>query len=212
MEVLKVYEHEHPLTLVNLQVHYEEEVEEEEEDGDDDDEEEEKEEEGGDTIIKDGFQGVTCGWCGEEISMYHKCYYKWIFFLCATCTNFTIHNDCAFLPEKLLIQEKTDEYVVGILVRIIGFTNAINVSTMPIWIAQHQEQSHSCPSSCLLALAEPTKIMKMLTILIFFISRSLMKHTAYQNTCSSNKMITRFRFRGFAITLLSMSGALDTPQ
>ncbi|KAL7614108.1 hypothetical protein Lser_V15G05462 [Lactuca serriola] len=217
MEVLKVYEHEHPLTLVNLQVHYEEEVEEEEEDGDDDDDDddEEKEEEGGDTIIKDGFQGVTCGWCGEEISMYHKFYYKcmadsscdftlhkfcaelsttlkstydphplnmvgssfdwscsictrqhksgeicyychecffcidvncavevgkriihhpchphsliWaisqpilcycqacgkehkgIFFLCATCTNFTIHSDCAFLPEKLLIQEKTD--------------------------------------------------------------------------------------------------------
>ncbi|GJX78367.1 putative chromatin regulator PHD family protein [Tanacetum coccineum] len=42
-----------------------------------------------------------CNACGKE--------HKGSFFHCATCPNFTIHSDCAFLPKKLLIQEATDD-------------------------------------------------------------------------------------------------------
>ncbi|KAL7587652.1 hypothetical protein Lser_V15G38631 [Lactuca serriola] len=41
-----------------------------------------------------------CSACGKE--------HKGVFYQCTTCGGFTIHNDCAFLPEKLLIQERTD--------------------------------------------------------------------------------------------------------
>ncbi|PWA60384.1 zinc finger, PHD-type [Artemisia annua] len=41
-----------------------------------------------------------CSACGKE--------HKGTFYLCTTCSNFTIHSDCAFLPKKLLIQEATN--------------------------------------------------------------------------------------------------------
>ncbi|KAL7590109.1 hypothetical protein Lser_V15G38588 [Lactuca serriola] len=42
-----------------------------------------------------------CQACGRR--------HEGMFYQCSTtCTNFTIHGDCAFLPEKLLIQDRTD--------------------------------------------------------------------------------------------------------
>ncbi|XP_022025907.1 uncharacterized protein LOC110926448 [Helianthus annuus] len=41
-----------------------------------------------------------CNACGKE--------HKGVFFQCTTCTNFAIHNDCAFLPKRLLIQHATN--------------------------------------------------------------------------------------------------------
>ncbi|PWA62686.1 zinc finger, PHD-type [Artemisia annua] len=42
-----------------------------------------------------------CNACGKE--------HKGVFYQCTTCSNFTIHSDCAFLPKKLLIQKTTDD-------------------------------------------------------------------------------------------------------
>ncbi|CAH1451174.1 unnamed protein product [Lactuca virosa] len=122
-----------------------------------------------------------CSACGRR--------HEGMFYQCSTtCTNFTIHKKI-----KKLNMIPDAEYVVMIfeLWRIFGFTNVMNACTIPMWIAQHQEESHSCPSSCV--LAEPAKTIKLLNILIFFISHSLMKHTAYQNTCFSNKLIIIIR-------------------
>ncbi|KAJ0605793.1 putative chromatin regulator PHD family [Helianthus annuus] len=41
-----------------------------------------------------------CAACGKE--------HKGVFFHCTACTNFAIHNDCAFLPKRLLIQNTTN--------------------------------------------------------------------------------------------------------
>ncbi|CAH1432256.1 unnamed protein product [Lactuca virosa] len=41
-----------------------------------------------------------CSACGKE--------HKGMFYQCTICDGFTIHSDCAFLPETLLIQETTD--------------------------------------------------------------------------------------------------------
>ncbi|KAL8191633.1 hypothetical protein R6Q57_028364 [Mikania cordata] len=41
-----------------------------------------------------------CSACGKE--------HKGVFFLCTTCSNFAIHNDCASLPKSLLIQHTTN--------------------------------------------------------------------------------------------------------
>ncbi|CAH1432242.1 unnamed protein product [Lactuca virosa] len=118
--VLEVPKHRHPLKLIDLQLQYEDEDDEE---GDNDDP----------ITKKEGFGGVICGMCGEEIHMYHRYYYKCssschfslhkfcgdlpssacgkehkgMFYQCTICAGFTIHSDCAFLPEKLLIQERT---------------------------------------------------------------------------------------------------------
>ncbi|PWA65792.1 zinc finger, PHD-type [Artemisia annua] len=42
-----------------------------------------------------------CNACGKE--------HKGVFYHCTTCSNFTIHSDCAFLPKKLLIQKTTHD-------------------------------------------------------------------------------------------------------
>ncbi|KAJ0605814.1 putative chromatin regulator PHD family [Helianthus annuus] len=41
-----------------------------------------------------------CNACGKE--------HKGVFFQCTACPNFAIHNDCAFLPKRLLIQHATN--------------------------------------------------------------------------------------------------------
>ncbi|KAL7586660.1 hypothetical protein Lser_V15G38590 [Lactuca serriola] len=41
-----------------------------------------------------------CSACGKE--------HKGIFYQCTFCVGFTMHSECAFLPEKLFIQERTD--------------------------------------------------------------------------------------------------------
>ncbi|KAL7587127.1 hypothetical protein Lser_V15G38642 [Lactuca serriola] len=85
--VLEVPEHEHPLKLFDLQLqypHYEEE------------EEEEKEEK--DPIMKEGFEGVTCQRCREEIHMYHRYYYT----CSSSCDDFSLHKFCGELPSWLV--------------------------------------------------------------------------------------------------------------
>lgn len=42
-----------------------------------------------------------CSACGKE--------HKGTFYHCTTCSNFTVHSDCAFLSKKLLIQEATND-------------------------------------------------------------------------------------------------------
>nr|KAJ0222479.1 hypothetical protein LSAT_V11C200081490 [Lactuca sativa] len=46
----------------------------------------------------------SCKACGKR--------HEGIFFQCTICTNFTIHNECAFLPEKLFIQERTPNHSI----------------------------------------------------------------------------------------------------
>uniref|UniRef100_A0A251VHU3 DC1 domain-containing protein n=1 Tax=Helianthus annuus TaxID=4232 RepID=A0A251VHU3_HELAN len=83
-----------------------------------------------------------CNACGKE--------HRGVFFQCTACPNFAIHNDCAFLPKRLLIQHATnaifshthpltlsysfppEEIRVLITMGIYGFTNARNVYIMPI--------------------------------------------------------------------------------
>ncbi|CAH1432254.1 unnamed protein product [Lactuca virosa] len=91
MEVIhEVPGHEHPLKLIDLQLQYEDE---------EDEEEEEEDEEGGSLIKKDGFHGVTCGRCGEEIHMYHRYYYT----CCSSsCDDFSLHKFCGELPSRLV--------------------------------------------------------------------------------------------------------------
>ncbi|CAH1437497.1 unnamed protein product [Lactuca virosa] len=45
-----------------------------------------------------------CKACGKR--------HEGIFFQCTICTNFTIHCECAFLPEKLFIQERTPNHSI----------------------------------------------------------------------------------------------------
>ncbi|CAH1432253.1 unnamed protein product [Lactuca virosa] len=94
METLKVFEHPHPLKLIDLQLQYEENEEEDEEEG------------GGLVTKKEGFGGATCGRCREEIHMYHRYYYT-----CTICSSscddkkvFSLHKFCGELPPRL---EKT---------------------------------------------------------------------------------------------------------
>ncbi|CAH1453723.1 unnamed protein product [Lactuca virosa] len=89
--VLEVLEHEHPVKLVDLQLHYEEEEEE------DDDVDDAKEEEGDDLITKEGFRGV-CDRCGEEINVYHRYYYKC---MADSSCDFSLHKFCGELPACL---------------------------------------------------------------------------------------------------------------
>ncbi|CAH1432484.1 unnamed protein product [Lactuca virosa] len=194
--VLEVLEHEHPIKLVDLQLHYEEE--------DDDDADDAKEEEGDDLITKESFRGA-CDRCGEEINVYHRYYYKC---MADSSYDFSLHKFCGELPACLesafhrhpltmfmlrynwscaichkkikklnMIPDAEYAVILFMIGRIFGFTNVINACTISIWIVQHYVP----------ALAEPTKTTKMLIILILSISHSLMKHTAYRNTCFSKK-------------------------
>ncbi|KAL7586814.1 hypothetical protein Lser_V15G38606 [Lactuca serriola] len=87
--VLEVLEHEHPVKLVDLQLHYEEKEE--------DDAANAKEEEGDDLITKEGFRGA-CDRCGEEINVYHRYYYKCV---ADSSCNFSLHKFCGELPTYL---------------------------------------------------------------------------------------------------------------
>nr|KAJ0207588.1 hypothetical protein LSAT_V11C500279480 [Lactuca sativa] len=87
--VLEVPEHPHPLKLIDLHLQYE--VEEEEEDQDD-----------GDSITKEGFQGITCERCKEEIYMHHRYYYKCMAMGDSSSSHhFSFHKLCGELPERL---------------------------------------------------------------------------------------------------------------
>ncbi|KAJ0680061.1 putative chromatin regulator PHD family [Helianthus annuus] len=80
-----VFEHEHPLTLIDLwseQLQYEEEHEEDEEENE------------AELIAKQEFKSM-CSRCDEEINWYHRYYYT-----CGQC-KYSIHKFCAELPEKM---------------------------------------------------------------------------------------------------------------
>ncbi|KAJ0680098.1 putative chromatin regulator PHD family [Helianthus annuus] len=80
-----MFEHEHPLSLIDLwseQLQYEEEHEEDEEENEDE------------LIAKQEFK-CMCSRCDEEINWYHRYYYT-----CGQC-KYSIHKFCAELPEKL---------------------------------------------------------------------------------------------------------------
>ncbi|KAJ0643210.1 putative chromatin regulator PHD family [Helianthus annuus] len=81
-----MFEHDHPLSLIDLwaeQLRHEEESEEDEEENDDV------------LIAKEEFR-CSCFHCGEEINWYHRYYYS-----CCQCSDYSIHKFCAELPEKL---------------------------------------------------------------------------------------------------------------
>ncbi|CAI9297754.1 unnamed protein product [Lactuca saligna] len=59
-------------------------------------EEEEDIDEGGDPIIREMFQGVTCERYMEEIHMYHRYYYT-----CTICDDFSLHKLSGELPSRL---------------------------------------------------------------------------------------------------------------
>ncbi|CAH1432281.1 unnamed protein product [Lactuca virosa] len=82
------------------------------------------------------------------------------------------------------------EYAVVLLViQIIGYTNAINVCIMPIWICATSRRE---PFMSIFLHPEKTlKIFKRPTTLIFFLSHFLMKLTVYQNTYFSRKLDLR---------------------
>ncbi|KAJ0436453.1 putative chromatin regulator PHD family [Helianthus annuus] len=80
-----VFEHEHPLNLIDLwseQLQYEEEYEEDEEENEDE------------LVAKQEFK-CMCSRCDEEINWYHRYYYT-----CGQC-KYSIHKFCAELPEKM---------------------------------------------------------------------------------------------------------------
>ncbi|KAL7587128.1 hypothetical protein Lser_V15G38645 [Lactuca serriola] len=82
---LEVPEHKHPLKLINLQLQYEE----------------EEEDEDGYPIMKDGFHGVTCRRCEEEIHVYHRYYYTCCSSSCDDKKVFSLHKFCAELSIRL---------------------------------------------------------------------------------------------------------------
>ncbi|KAJ0680092.1 putative chromatin regulator PHD family [Helianthus annuus] len=80
-----VFEHEHPLNLIDLwleHLQYEEEHEEDEEENEDE------------LVAKQEFK-CMCSRCDEEINWYHRYYYT-----CGQC-KYSIHKFCAELPEKM---------------------------------------------------------------------------------------------------------------
>ncbi|CAI9297718.1 unnamed protein product [Lactuca saligna] len=95
--VLEVPEHKHPLKLIDLQLQYEEEEEEEDEDGY--------------PIMKDGFHGVTCRRCEEEIHVYHRYYYTCCSSSCDDKKVFSLHKFCAELPIRHDFVGKEDHWI-----------------------------------------------------------------------------------------------------
>ncbi|KAJ9548221.1 hypothetical protein OSB04_020764 [Centaurea solstitialis] len=80
---MKVFEHEHPLDLIDLEEKYAHEKEESESDDD----------ENNDLAIVESFR-CHCHRCGRDITRYHKSYYK-----CSSDScDYSIHKFCAELP------------------------------------------------------------------------------------------------------------------
>ncbi|XP_024995896.1 uncharacterized protein LOC112529051 [Cynara cardunculus var. scolymus] len=120
---MEVFEHEHPLSLIDLELEYSK-IQEDYEDEDETD---------GDMIATEDLK-CTCDRCGQEINGHHRYYYK-----CSDSCEYSIHKFCGDLPTTLKHTSHNDHILTLLQRKINWHCHACGKQHKP------QEISYQCP-------------------------------------------------------------------
>ncbi|KAI3772566.1 hypothetical protein L6452_03755 [Arctium lappa] len=121
---MEVIEHEHPLSLIDLELEHSQLQEEYDEDNETD----------GDMVAIEDFK-CTCNRCGHEINEHHRYYYK-----CSDSCDYAIHKFCFDLPPTLKHESHNDHILTLLHRKSYWHCNVCRKQHEP------QEISYQCPS------------------------------------------------------------------